>query len=53
MLSFLLQEFRLIIYECQMIILVNKNKAWAQFSEKQPDTNKLLYICYSFFFRSI
>lgn len=52
MLSFLLQELRLIIYECQMIILVNNHTAWAIFKEQQ-DTNKLLYIGYSFFFRSI
>lgn len=38
MLSFLLQEFRLMIYECQIIILVNNNKTWEKFFEEQQDT---------------
>lgn len=37
MLSFLLQEFRLMIYECQIIILVNNNKTWEKFFEEQQD----------------
>lgn len=38
MLSFLLQEFRLMIYECQIIILVNNNKTREKFFEEQQDT---------------